>query len=142
MTLEDYITEAVSHGWHKTAADYPEKLDPRSVANWLMDLGIDDIYQFGQEYGDNDPPVSPGKVVGFTGPCNPDQEGTFWVAVYNNTGRSGTEWTQELVLWTEGDKKGRLDTRHGKEYDDISVKDALELMKWMVYNPRKKVVWT
>lgn len=139
MTLEDYITEAVSHGWHKTASDYPEELDPRSVANWLTDLGVDEIYQFGQEYESADPPVAPGKVVGFIGPCNPERSETFWIAVYNNTGRSDTEWTQELVLWTEGDKKGRLDD--GSREHDINVKQTLELMKWMVYHPRKKVVW-
>ena len=46
MTLEKYISEAISHGWHKSPdgdmyTDFPQKrTDKDGITNWLMQNGF------------------------------------------------------------------------------------------------------
>ena len=55
MTLEKYISEAISHGWHKSQdndmyADFPQKrTDKEGITNWLIQNGFVAV-QFNSTY--------------------------------------------------------------------------------------------
>lgn len=136
MRLTDYIQEAISSG--KYRIHEPDSNDTvEDFVNWFNSLGIDG-YRYGNVIGDSEPPVQPGELVYFVGPCSRMKD-THWVALYNNLYDFGTEWTQEVCMWLNGSKKSaRLHTQD-TDVVDISKEKAIEIMKEMISNPKKRI---
>jgi hypothetical protein len=141
--MGEYITEYVSSGrntknkYYTSFSDIPE-LTVEDAVKMLDDLGIR-----GFSWNDtiDDPPVNPGEIVYYYGPCTRISS-THWIALYNNLGHSGKEWTQELCVWVK-ENKWRLTTAKELEpIEGVGIKTCIRLLDEMLNNPKKKMeVW-
>jgi hypothetical protein len=136
--MGEYITEYVSSGRNTNKySSFPfNYITIEDTIEWLDNLGIKGFSY--HEIDDDEPPVKPGEIVYYYGPCERISS-THWIAVYNNLGHSGKEWTQELCIWVK-DKKWRLtNTRDLEPIEGDDMDKCIRLLDEMVNNPTKKI---
>lgn len=132
--LREYITEAVSR--KRNSFDRPDKDGTvQDIVDWLKSCSVNGVWW--NESHDEDPPVKPGELVWFAGPCNKYRTETHWVSLMNNLSAIGTERTQEVCIYTK-QRNGFLRTQDQEDVD-LTFEQCLDLMSQMLDDPRKHI---
>lgn len=133
-SLSEFLTEAVSR--KRNSFNRPDKDGTvQDIVDWLESYGVKGVWW--NESHDEDPPVKPGELVWFAGPCNKYRTETHWVSLMNNLSTIGTERSQEVCIYTK-QRNGFLRTQDQEDVD-LTFEQCLGLMAQMLDDPRKHI---
>lgn len=134
MDIKKYITEAVSR--KRNSFNRPDKDGTvQDIVDWFESYGVKGVWW--NESHDEDPPVKPGELVWFDGPCNKYRTENHWVSLMNNLSTIGTERSQEVCIYTK-QRNGFLRTQDQEDVD-LTFEQCLDLMAQMLDDPRKHI---